>query len=75
MILTSENTTAENGTPIHSRLSLDIDLVGIEKRPFRVDVSVGGNRLYTSHHVSRADAEKSRATMHQSYMEVHSRAA
>jgi hypothetical protein len=71
MILTTENTTAENGTSVHSHVSIDIDEVGIRERPFRMQAGAGGDYLASSFHKTRNDAEKDRKKMHAAYMEVH----
>jgi len=74
MNLTAEHTYAENGTPVNSVVRLDIDDVGHVDRPFEVFVTVGHNRLYTSFHKTRDDADKAREEMHAAYMEVHATA-
>ena len=71
MILSSENTTADNGMPVQSTVRLFIERVGVEERPFRVDVSVNHVCLFTSHHASEAEAKGMRERMHAAYMEVH----
>lgn len=71
MILTSENSTTDNGMQIQSTVTLSIEAIGVENRPFRVDARVDGARMYTSHHPTEAEAKNTRERMHAAYLEAH----
>ena len=72
MILVSENSTADNGTPVQSTVHLRIEDIGVIERPFFVKVDVGHATLFHSYEKTEAKAKATRERMHAAYLEVHS---
>jgi hypothetical protein len=69
VIISSENTTTENGTTVHSSVTLDIDAIGVSP-PFTLTAYASGERI-VSHHSTGAEARKERVRVHSSLVLAH----
>lgn len=72
MNLVCENSEAANGAIVTSSVTLHIEEIGIDTRPFCVVVRVNGVPLFHAWTTTAADAKTARERMHGAYTEVHS---